>query len=259
MSQPTITDPFGQTSTPSLSFDQKPIGTSYTGTVKSEPGWAQSRDFKTGDPVFWPDGNPKMMATVEIQVPSLAGEKGADDDGSRTVFAPKPSSLFSAIAKAQREAGAGALKPGGLLTVTLIGEEPAKQQGMNAKKLYDAKYTPGAGVFAEQAAPAASPQPVSAPSGLDAVNQLLAQAAGTTYTAPVAAAPAPAVGQPAALSPEMIAALLAQQAAAQAPAAPAIDPAVKAQVLQLKAVNLPAEQIAAALGLTPEQVAAVQG
>jgi hypothetical protein len=125
-------DPFASyDKVPALSFKDKPIGTSYTGEVLEEARLVQARDFETGERAAWPDGNPKMSAVVRLRV----------DGEERSLWAPKPSAMFTAIADAQKAAGKR-ITAGGTLTVTFTGEEPnRKNPRLNAQKLYSAKYT----------------------------------------------------------------------------------------------------------------------
>lgn len=128
----TITDPFaGGTSTPSLSFKDAAPGTSYTCVVVEAPTLLQSRNFETGNPDFWPDGNPKMSAVVKVTV---NGEE-------RSIWASKPSALFAAIANAQQTAGQQ-ITPGGTLVVTYTHDKPNDNPRLNAAKQYSAVYTP---------------------------------------------------------------------------------------------------------------------
>lgn len=138
-------DPFaGGESAPSLSFKDAPIGTSYTGVVTEVPKLVQSRDFETGNPATWPDGNPKMSAVVNLTV---NGEP-------RSLWAAKPSAMFAAVQKAQQDAGQR-IMPGGTLTVTYVGDKPNDNPRLNSAKQYRVTYKPG-DAFAEQQ-PAAQP------------------------------------------------------------------------------------------------------
>lgn len=129
------TDPFGQPERhPSLSFRDAPIGTTYTGRVVEAPTLVRSRNYETGQPESWPDGNPKMTALVVLEV----------DGQARSLWAPKPSSMFAAIGEAQKAAGAR-IMPGGTLSVRLVGTEPNRNNPrLNPQKLYAAHYTPPA-------------------------------------------------------------------------------------------------------------------
>lgn len=122
-----MNDPLAESSTPSLSFKDQPIGTSYTGTVTGTPEMVQSRDFKTREPAVWPDGNPKMSLVVKLLV----------DGQPLSLWAPKPSAMWAALAQARQEAGVP-LDDGALLTVTFSGTKP--KPGMDPQKLYTAVY-----------------------------------------------------------------------------------------------------------------------
>ena len=157
------TDPFaGGDKTPSLSFKDAPIGTSYTGRVIDSPTLVQSRNFETEQPDFWPDGNPKMSAAVKADF--------GGDVGVRSIWAQKPSALYAAIAEAQTAAGTK-IAPGGTITVTYSGDGVRKDGNtkLNPPKQYAVSYTPP-DIFAatpEPAAPASQiPQQAAAPAAM---------------------------------------------------------------------------------------------
>lgn len=127
-------DPFaGGDTVPSISFKDAPVGTTYTGQVTEAPALIQARDYETGQPAFWPDNNPKM--TVVTKIALTTGEE-------RSLWAPKPSSMFAAIADAQKKAAA-LIAIGGTLTVTFSGEKPnATNPRLNPQKLYTVTYVP---------------------------------------------------------------------------------------------------------------------
>lgn len=128
----TYNDPFASTGAPSVSFKDLPVGTSYTGTVLELPQLVQARDFESGNPATWPDGNPKMTVVTKL---SVNGEE-------MSLWAPKPSAMFAAISDAQKAAGA-AIAIGGTLTVTYVGDKPnATNPRLNAAKQYSAVYQP---------------------------------------------------------------------------------------------------------------------
>lgn len=214
-------------STPSLSFKDAPIGTSYTGTVTRAPEMVQSRDYDTGEPAFWPaspDGkaNPKMSVVFNLQLP---------DGTERSVWAPKPSALFSALGAAEKASGK-AIGVGDTVTIAFTGTEPSSKGARFAdKKLYTVTHVPGS-VFSEAPAQSAPSAPAAAP-----------QAAGP---APVGATPPGDVAS-------LAAALLAAQPLTQ-PAAPQHDPVQVEKAKQLLAYNVPAESVAQACGLPVEFV-----
>lgn len=136
MTHPNDVDPFsGGDSAPSLSFKGKPVGTVQTVTVTDVAKLVQSRDLATDLPAVWPDGNPKMCAVIN----------GEDEQGEpRSVWAAKPSSLFTAIKDAQAAVEPGyRLKAGDTLAIRFTGEKPPTKKGHNPQKLYAAKITPG--------------------------------------------------------------------------------------------------------------------
>lgn len=152
-------DPFaGAEKAPALSFADVEVGHSYTGVVTDTPKLVQSKDYNTGDPAVWPDGNPKMSAVINLDV----------DGEPRSLWAAKPSAMFVAIAEAQRTSGIK-IRPGVKLRVTWYDSkahtDPEKiRKKLPAQKLYkiDLKDAEPADVFAggestpEPAAPAAS-------------------------------------------------------------------------------------------------------
>ena len=151
-------DPFGeQEKTPSVSFKNMPIGTSYTGEVVEAPQIVQSRDYDTNEPLFWqPNGKPGPNPT-EQQVKSILTvlEINGERRGLWASKWAKPGSMFSAIQEAQKEAGAQ-IAVGGTLTVSIVGVEPSKDPKFSDRKLYAARYTPP-NPFAEQGSGGAAP------------------------------------------------------------------------------------------------------
>ena len=135
MTNPNDVDPFaGGDSAPALSFRDAPVGTVHTLTGEEPAKLVQSRDFDTDQPATWPDGNPKMAAVIRCV--DANGEPVA-------VWASKPSSMFSAIAEAQKAVAPGyRLKPGDTLAIKLDGTEPPKSAKHSPRKLYKAKVTP---------------------------------------------------------------------------------------------------------------------
>lgn len=125
-------DPFeGAEKVPSVSFKDSPIGTVVTMKVTKKAELVQTRDFDTNEPATWPDGNPKLAAVIVGEV----------DGEERSFWATKPSSMFSAIAEAQKVAGAR-IAPGGVLKVKFDAEKPNPDKKKSAQKLYKAIYTP---------------------------------------------------------------------------------------------------------------------
>lgn len=97
----------------------------------------QQTDFTTGEPLTWPNGDPKMQVLVRVQTDA---QESDDDDGVRTIFV-KGKSLTNAVRDAVRGAGAKGLEVGGTLTVTYTGDGVSEKRGINPPKLYAAQYT----------------------------------------------------------------------------------------------------------------------
>lgn len=118
---------------PAVSWKNHPINKVKRLTVQSLAREAQTTDFATKQPAFWPDGNKKMAAVFDVQ-DEETGEELA-------LWAPKPSSLLTALAVAQTDAGQR-VGPGGVLEVFISGTKPSGKG--NDQNLFKAKYTPPA-------------------------------------------------------------------------------------------------------------------
>lgn len=126
-------DPLSYTKAPSLSFKDVPVGHVYKGTITKKPTLVQSRNFETGEPATWPDGNPKMSVVIQLD---LNGE-------ARSLWAPKPSAMFAALVEAQKVAGGQPMQEGGTLYIKFTGTTPnAKNPRLNEAKQYACKYEP---------------------------------------------------------------------------------------------------------------------
>lgn len=195
----TNVDPFaGGEGNPSISFKDAPHGTTYVGRVAELPTLVQSRDFETGNPATWPDGNPKMVAVTTLEI----------EGQLYSLWAPKPSALFAAIKEAQNTAGQQ-IAIGGTLEVTYTHDEPNKTNPrLNPAKQYRVTYTPP-DAFSE---PAAAQQPAQAP-------------------AAPAAAPAPAAGNPAEAAKQLLASGLGVDDVAAATGLPATTVAALANLV----------------------------
>lgn len=123
---------------PSCSFLK--VGDSHEGEIL-DLGTTQQRDAKTKEPLFWPDGKPKMQAVITIQTDETDPEI-EDDDGRRRVFAKWK--LRDAIAEAVREADAQdvGIEVGGWIKVTYVKQDKPTQRGLSGVKHYSAEYEP---------------------------------------------------------------------------------------------------------------------
>lgn len=118
---------------PAVSFKNAPIGTEYAGEVIDPPKLVQARDYNTNEPAFWKDGNPKMTVVIGLKLDN--GEK-------KSLWAPKPSAMFRALADAQKEAGKR-IENGDRLRVKLTGTKPTGDPKKEDQKLYAAKLSAG--------------------------------------------------------------------------------------------------------------------
>lgn len=159
---PSMDDLLSGKSVPSISFKDAKIGTSYTGTI-TDAEVAQVRNYETGEPEFWEDGNKKVQIVVTLAT-DYVDPSSEEDDGTRKVY------LFGqklAAAKAALKAsGMSKLEIGTKFTITFESEKPASNKKYNNVKVYSItleKGTSNPGVDAllsagakEVAAPAAS-------------------------------------------------------------------------------------------------------
>lgn len=130
----------GAAKRPAVSWKNDAVGTVKTFTVQSYGREAQTTVFGSNPPrlAFWPDnpdgskGKPKMAAVFDVET-----EQGEE----LSLWAPIPSSLRTALATAQTEAGQR-IGPGGRLEVKFVREED-KGKG-NPQKIFAARYTPPA-------------------------------------------------------------------------------------------------------------------
>lgn len=195
-----------------LKFDTP--GVSHTGTVQSAPRERQQTKFGTQEPDFYPNGDPKMQILVDLQTDY---REDPNDTGERTLYVASKN-MKRAIGQAIRDAGAADIVPGGVLTVTYVGNDPASKNPANPAKLYQAQYTPPSSAFAAPEAAAPQAAPVAQP----------------------AAAPAPATAAP-------------QAHAGLHPSGLNSDQIAKLQ--QLRAAGIPDDTIATAIVATPQQIA----
>lgn len=156
-------------SVPGAKFDT--VGDTVKGTVV-DVDVRQCTKFGTTEPEFWDNGDPKEQLVITLQTDLSDG--GADDDGKRRIYAPKPSNMLQAIGKALKDAGAkvgqgsAKLDVGGTLAVRFTGQRPHEKPGFNPIKEYAAAYAPPANSAADallgssgEQAENPAPQPVA--------------------------------------------------------------------------------------------------
>lgn len=130
------------------SFPFDAIGDSVTGIIRDMKK-RQQTDLDTGDPLFWQNGDPKMMLVVTLQTTLQDTE---DDEGLRNLYLRggnyepskgKGTSSLNAVKDAVRKSGAdGGIEIGGALTLSFTGEAKASNRAYSAPKLYSAVYEP---------------------------------------------------------------------------------------------------------------------
>ncbi len=133
--KPDPADDFFSGGAPSCKFDA--IGTMYSGTIVAKE-MTQQRDLSTGEPAFWPDGNPKQMIVITLQTTERDPQID-DDDGQRRLYVKKPSGMFAAIKTAL---GKNKLVPGGMLKIKYVKNGKKTNPAHNAPKEYIAQYVP---------------------------------------------------------------------------------------------------------------------
>lgn len=206
------------------------VGDTITGIITATDVTAQT-DIGTGKILTWDDGSTRMQLVVTLQTDLRDDE---DDDGLRKLYVKGSKkagsqSLHDAVATAVRSVGARSLEIGGKLTVSYIGDEPAKTRGFNDRKLYSGSYQ--------------APDKAAAAAGFLGTEPAASPAAAPAPVQPAAAPPAPAPAAP----------------AVPAAAAPAEGPDPVKAAQQMIALNLPDNVIAQNTGLNEMVIAALRG
>lgn len=124
---------------PSLSWKALPVGTVFTCEVLEPAKLLQSRDYESNQPKFWDEAKTQPVMAAVINVRVTAGPHSVGED--RSIWAQKPSSLFVALADAQKAAGVRIAR-GGVLQLRFAAETPHTNPRNNPIKNYQARYTP---------------------------------------------------------------------------------------------------------------------
>lgn len=151
-----------QTGGKSASFGA--IGDTITGTILAREV-RQTRNFQTGEPETWDDGNPRQQVVVTLET-DLRDPSDPDDDGARAVYIKWWGPQRAELVRAVKAAGAEDLEPGGTFTATYTGDGEQKQRGFNPPKLYRYEYTAPQSAVAQAvsaAPPQQAPTPAAAP------------------------------------------------------------------------------------------------
>lgn len=164
LAQGTIDDFYNQPATgggPSISWKDKPLGTTYAGFVARDVTRAdiqQQVNFQTKQPEFYRDGRPKFVMKVPLKVQASA--EFPEGEAVYYVRGQARDELVRAMAEAGVE---GAPQGGATIVVTLVQRKPSGQ-GMNPSNVVQIQYTPPGGAQApampQASAPQQAPQPV---------------------------------------------------------------------------------------------------
>lgn len=131
----TITDPndfLMASGVTSFKFD--PIGTTIKGPIVSLD-LHQQKDFTSGALLTWEDGRPKMQLRVVLATDARDND---EDDGHRAIYVK--GQLQQAVRDAVKAAGAAKIEVGGTLAVRYDSDGEPPKRGLNAPKIYKAKY-----------------------------------------------------------------------------------------------------------------------
>lgn len=146
MTAPSLDSFFAGGGGKSISWKDKPIGTTVSGTIKAVNPPQQQTDPKDGSLQFKKNGEPKMSVRIDLATNFRAYEmtKAPDDpnepdDGDRGLYVQ--SWLQGAIGDALRKAGrTGPPEVGGQLTVTLIERTPNDIPALSPVNKFSAVY-----------------------------------------------------------------------------------------------------------------------
>ncbi len=105
----------------------------------------QARDYDTGKPETWDDGNPKEQIVVTLTT-DLRDATVEDDDGSRTVYIKGWGAQLRAFREAVKQAG-DKPQPGDTFTASYTGDGP-KVDRKNPPKLYEYRIVKATGLDA---------------------------------------------------------------------------------------------------------------
>lgn len=208
-------------------------GDTITGAVVSVD-YKQVNDFNTGEPAYFPSGDPKMQFVIVIQTDQRDDE---DDDGRRTIYIPAWGSKKQALVDAMRAEGmrkaSEAFATGNIFTATFA-EELQKQNPQTRARYREKVYT----YRIQRGSLAAADRDVDP---------------WATTQAPAAPAPAPA---PQATQPAPQAA--PAPAPAPAPASAPAQQAPQAGPIELIRAGLDDQQIATVTGLPAATIASIR-
>lgn len=191
MTAPSLESFFAGGGGKSVSWKDKPIGTTVSGTVTAVHPPQQQTDPVTQEKQFKKNGEPKVSVRVDLAT-SERDPADPEDDGSRGLYVQgwMQGAIGDAIRKATGAPGAPQI--GAQITVTLSEREPNTNPVLNPINKFTATYVPPAAAATQQFFGADTAPVLSTASGQPVVHQQavppLPGQAG--YVAPPPAAPA---------------------------------------------------------------------
>lgn len=127
---------------PGLKFPTK--GTSYTLTLTGPPSMQQQFDFDSGEPLEWPDGNPRMQMVIPGTIPEDEwwDEYDEDNDGEARLFVKSGLRLALREGLKRARAKVSDLDEGAVIEVTYVKDGP-KEGRKQPPKIYKIDVTLG--------------------------------------------------------------------------------------------------------------------
>lgn len=150
-----LADDFMSSSIRTVQFEMP--GDTVTGIVLAPPERRLQLD-EDGQVKKFKDGTPRVMYRIRL-LTELRDPTDSHDDGERVIYVKWLS--HKAVVTAVRAAGAEAILPGGILTLTMTGFGKKENPKFNPPKFWHAVYVPPEGDSGFMNA-APSPQPVTA-------------------------------------------------------------------------------------------------
>lgn len=198
MTTPTLESFFSGGGGKSLSWKDRPIGTTYSGTIKAVHPPQQQTDPVDQKPQFKKNGEPKMSVRIDLAT-NDRDPSDPDDDGSRSLYVQ--GWMQGAIGDALRKAGRqGPPEVGAQISVTLTERTPNDNPALAPINKFAATYVSPSGAatgqffdqgaqnYAQQQAPQ---QPVPQPSFNPGGGYVQQPQAQPQYGAPGSAAQVP--------------------------------------------------------------------
>lgn len=242
----------GAGGTPSAFTKDTPVGTVVGGRIL-DVAVRQVRDYESGEPQFWDDGQPQQQVVITVQT-DLRDPAKPDDDGRRGIYVKWWGDQRKALVAAVKAAGDTDVRVGGEFYAQYVGEKPnEKNPRLNPSKVYAYQYVkPATGLDFGQLPGAQAPAPAPAPVPQSFPQAVAAQAATPPpFVQPPAPQPVPADPAPSAQQ-----AIGGADAAGHGAGAP--SPELIANIRTLIAQGADDALIASTTGATGELITAIR-